>query len=34
MFLYQKLIFDREQLTFRFPNGLVEKVKVDRHLRQ
>ncbi len=23
---------DREQLVFRFPNGLVEKVKIDRHL--
>lgn len=26
-------VFDREQLAFRFPNGLVEKVKVDKHLK-
>lgn len=27
-----KPIFDREQLSFHFQNGLVEKVKVERHL--
>ncbi len=25
--------FDRQQLAFHFPNGLVEKVKIDKHLR-
>ena len=25
--------FDRQQLAFLFPNGLVEKVKIDKHLR-
>lgn len=29
-----KPTFDREKLAFRFPNGLLERVKVDRHLRQ
>ena len=28
-----KPTFDREQLAFRFPNGLVEKVKIDKHLK-
>lgn len=28
-----KPVFDREQLAFRFPNGLIEKIKMDRHLR-
>lgn len=27
-----KPTFDRDQLTICFPNGLVEKVKVDKHL--
>ena len=27
-----KPTFDCEQQVFRFPNGLVEKVKIDRHL--
>lgn len=27
-----KPIFDRTDLSFHFPNGLVEKVKVDKHL--
>lgn len=26
--------FDREQLAFIFPNGLIEKVKIDKHLKQ
>ncbi len=26
-------IFNREQLTFEFPNGLIEKVKLDKHLK-
>lgn len=25
-------IFDREQLAFEFPNGLIEKLKLDKHL--
>lgn len=25
--------FNREQLTFEFPNGLIEKVKLDKHLK-
>ena len=27
-----KPVFDRPNLSFRFPNGLVEKVKIDKHL--
>ncbi len=27
-----KLVFDRTNLSFRFPNGLVEWVKIDKHL--
>ena len=27
-----KPVFDRPSLSFRFPNGLVEKVKIDKHL--
>lgn len=27
-----KPVFDRPSLSFHFPNGLVEKVKVDKHL--
>ena len=27
-----KPIFDHEQLAFRFPNGLIEKVKLNKHL--
>ncbi|MBP9994615.1 MAG: hypothetical protein KBT67_06725 [bacterium] len=29
-----KPTFDREHLKFCFPNGFVEKVKIDKHLRQ
>lgn len=25
--------FDHKALAFEFPNGLVEKVKIDKHLR-
>ena len=25
-------IFDRKTLSFRFPNGVIEKVKLDKHL--
>ena len=25
--------FNRQQLTFEFPNGLIEKVKLDKHLK-
>ena len=25
--------FDRDRLEFRFPNGVVEKVKLDKHLQ-
>lgn len=25
--------FDHKALSFEFPNGLVEKVKIDKHLR-
>ena len=28
-----KPIFDRNDLAFRFPNGLIEKIKIDKHLR-
>ena len=27
-----KPVFDRPSLSFHFPNGLVEKVKIDKHL--
>ncbi|MDO4957818.1 MAG: hypothetical protein Q4E68_00995 [Prevotellaceae bacterium] len=27
-----KPVFDRPGLSFHFPNGLVEKVKIDKHL--
>ena len=30
--LKAKPVFDRPSLSFHFPNGLVEKVKIDKHL--
>ncbi len=27
-----KPVFDRPSLSFHFPNGLVERVKIDKHL--